>query len=131
VELHTVRDVSIPRQNRRRWIVGTRADVSRGNRAGESARRTRRLISWVSNALGADTFPVIAAHPRAARFAFMAGMMLRQFIAAFFLMPEARGVPLERMNERAQWPSKKSRAAICDAATDECPMRKIKDKEYI
>jgi hypothetical protein len=32
-------------------------------------------------------------------FAFFAGMMALQFIAAFFLMPETRGVALERMND--------------------------------
>src|SRR6266851_724385 len=32
-------------------------------------------------------------------FAFFAGMMALQFIAAFFLMPETHGVALERMHE--------------------------------
>jgi MFS family permease len=31
---------------------------------------------------------------------FFASMMVLQFIAAFFLMPETRGVALERMNEQ-------------------------------
>jgi hypothetical protein len=34
-----------------------------------------------------------------APFAFFARMMVLQFIAVFFLMPESRGVALERMNE--------------------------------
>src|SRR6202034_2863287 len=50
---------------------------------------------WISNALIAGAFPVIAAHSKAAPFAFFAGMMLLQFIAAFFFMPETRGVALE------------------------------------
>ncbi len=54
---------------------------------------------WISNALIAGAFPVIAANSKAAPFAFFAGMMLLQFIAAFFLMPETRGVALERMSD--------------------------------
>jgi MFS family permease len=55
---------------------------------------------WIFNALIAGSFPVIAAHSNAAPFAFFASMMVLQFIAAFFLMPETRGVELERMNEQ-------------------------------
>jgi sugar porter (SP) family MFS transporter len=54
---------------------------------------------WIFNALIAGAFPVIAAHSKAVPFAFFAGMMILQFIAAFFLMPETRGVALERMND--------------------------------
>jgi sugar porter (SP) family MFS transporter len=54
---------------------------------------------WIFNALIAGAFPVIAAHSKAVPFAFFAGMMVVQFIAAFFLMPETRGVALERMND--------------------------------
>ena len=54
---------------------------------------------WIFNALIAGSFPVIAAHSKAAPFAFFAGMMVLQFIAAFFWMPETRGVALERMDD--------------------------------
>jgi sugar porter (SP) family MFS transporter len=54
---------------------------------------------WIFNALIAGTFPVIAAHSKSAPFAFFAAMMVLQFAAALFLMPETRGVALERMNE--------------------------------
>jgi sugar porter (SP) family MFS transporter len=50
---------------------------------------------WIFNALIAGTFPVIAAHSKSVPFLFFAIMMILQFIAAFFLMPETRGVPLE------------------------------------
>lgn len=41
-------------------------------------------------------------------FAFFVSMMVPQFIAAFFLMPETRGVALERMNERLRMSGRKS-----------------------
>ena len=55
---------------------------------------------WILNALIAGAFPVVAAHSKAAPFAFFAAMMLLQFIAALEFMPETRGVALERMSER-------------------------------
>jgi hypothetical protein len=39
-------------------------------------------------------------------FAFFAGMMTLQFIAAFFLMPETRGVALERMKDLLRTPNR-------------------------
>jgi sugar porter (SP) family MFS transporter len=59
---------------------------------------------WISNALIAGAFPVIAAHSKAAPFAFFAGMMLLQFIAAFFFMPETRGVALESVSDLLRAP---------------------------
>jgi sugar porter (SP) family MFS transporter len=53
---------------------------------------------WIFNALIAGTFPVVAAHSKSVPFVFFAIMMTLQFIAAFFLMRETRGVPLERMS---------------------------------
>lgn len=53
---------------------------------------------WIFNALIAGTFPVVAAHSKSLPFVFFAIMMTLQFIAAFFLMPETRGVPLEHMS---------------------------------
>jgi len=53
---------------------------------------------WIFNALIAGTFPVVAAHSKSLPFVFFAIMMTLQFFAAFFLMPETRGVPLERMS---------------------------------
>jgi hypothetical protein len=43
-----------------------------------------------------------------APFAFFARMMVLQFIAAFFSMPEARAMALERMNERLRMSGRKS-----------------------
>jgi sugar porter (SP) family MFS transporter len=54
---------------------------------------------WIFNALIAGSFPVIAAHSKSVPFLFFAIMMTLQFIAAFFWMPETRGVPLERVSE--------------------------------
>jgi sugar porter (SP) family MFS transporter len=54
---------------------------------------------WIFNALIAGTFPVIAVHSKSIPFVFFAIMMTLQFIAVFFLLPETRGVPLERMSE--------------------------------
>jgi MFS family permease len=59
----------------------------------------RSATHWIFKALIAGSFPVIAAHSKAAPFAFFASMMVLQSIAAFFLMPETRGVALERMND--------------------------------
>jgi sugar porter (SP) family MFS transporter len=63
---------------------------ARGQAVGSSAH-------WILNAIIAGTFPIIAAHSSAAPFAFFASMMILQFIAAFFWMPETRDVELERM----------------------------------
>jgi len=54
---------------------------------------------WIFNALIAGSFPVIAAQSKSIPFVFFAVMMTLQFTAAFFLMPETRGVPLERISE--------------------------------
>jgi hypothetical protein len=59
-----------------------------------------RLIATAHRARRVGAFPVIAAHSKSAPFAFFARMMVLQFIAAFFLMPETRGVALERVNQR-------------------------------
>jgi sugar porter (SP) family MFS transporter len=54
---------------------------------------------WILNALISGTFPIVAAHSKAAPFAVFAGMMALQFVAALLFMPETRGVMLERVNE--------------------------------
>jgi MFS family permease len=54
-----------------------------------------------------QAFPVIAgiaAHSKGASFAFFAGMMLPQFIAAFLFMPETRGSALECMSNLLRAP---------------------------
>src|ERR1700722_7552381 len=61
---------------------------------------------WILNALISGAFPVIAAHSKSAPFAFFSSMMVLQFAAAFFLMPETRGIALERMNELMRGPGK-------------------------
>jgi sugar porter (SP) family MFS transporter len=54
---------------------------------------------WLLNAVISGVFPIIAAHSKAAPFAFFAAMMVLQFIAVLFFFPETRGVPLEQMPE--------------------------------
>jgi SP family arabinose:H+ symporter-like MFS transporter len=71
---------------------------------------------WIFNALITGTFPVIAAHSKSLPFVFFAIMMSLQFVAAFFLMPETRGVPLERVSALLRAPRRTLRAVICDAA---------------
>jgi MFS family permease len=51
-----------------------------------------------------QAFPVIAAHSKGAPFALFAGMMLLQFIAAFFFTPQTRGVARERMSDLLRAP---------------------------
>jgi hypothetical protein len=67
----------------------------------------RHATHWIFNAPIARTFPIIAAHSKSAPFAFFASMMVLQFIAAFFLMPETRGVAPERMYERLRMSERK------------------------
>jgi hypothetical protein len=108
---------------RSRWTRGTRGCPGRGigvrfrwrsvSRASINSRELMLFCTtwatfsqrgsatyWIFNALIAGSFPVIAAHSKAAPFAFFASVMVLQFIAAFFLMPETRGVALERINEQ-------------------------------
>jgi sugar porter (SP) family MFS transporter len=54
---------------------------------------------WLLNAVISGVFPIIAAHSKAAPFAFFAAMMVLQFITVLFFFPETRGVPLEQMPE--------------------------------
>ena len=54
---------------------------------------------WILNAVISAAFPVIAAHSRAAPFAFFAIAMIVQFFVVFALFPETRGVALERMED--------------------------------
>jgi sugar porter (SP) family MFS transporter len=61
---------------------------------------------WVLNALISGAFPVIAAHSKAVPFAFFGCMMVLQFVAAVFLMPETRGVALERMGGMLRVPGR-------------------------
>jgi sugar porter (SP) family MFS transporter len=87
---------------------------------------------WILNALIAGAFPVIAAHSKSAPFAFFSSMMVLQFAAAFFLMPETRGVALERMNE-LMLGSRQNRGAAQYVNTWRMNERggMIKDKENI
>jgi hypothetical protein len=52
---------------------------------------------WLLNAVISGVFPVIAAHSKAAPFAFFGAMMALQFITVWFFFPETRGVPLEQL----------------------------------
>jgi len=54
---------------------------------------------WILNALISGAFPIITAQSKSAPFAFFAGMMALQFVAALLFMPETRGVALERMSD--------------------------------
>jgi sugar porter (SP) family MFS transporter len=76
---------------------------------------------WILNALIAGTFPIIAAYSKPTPFAFFAGMMALQFVAALLFMPETRGVSLEQMNERLGTPRPEQRTAICEPAVRSSP----------
>jgi len=52
---------------------------------------------WLLNALISGLFPVIAAHSKAAPFAFFAAMMVLQLLIVGLFFPETRGVPLEQI----------------------------------
>jgi hypothetical protein len=90
-----VRRRSIHRRHRHRRIDSARFRIPRGDRAGASTRRVRGLF---------QAFPVIAAHSKGASFAFCAGMVLLQFIAAFFFMRERRGIAFESMSDLLRAP---------------------------
>jgi sugar porter (SP) family MFS transporter len=55
---------------------------------------------WIMNALIAWSFPVVAAHSRAAPFALFAGMMLVQLVTVLAVYPETRGITLEEMEKK-------------------------------
>jgi SP family arabinose:H+ symporter-like MFS transporter len=55
---------------------------------------------WVMNALISWSFPVIAAHSKAAPFVFFAAMMLLQFFIVLLAYPETKGIALEDMDKR-------------------------------
>jgi sugar porter (SP) family MFS transporter len=63
---------------------------ARGQSVGSSAH-------WLLNAMITGVFPVIAAHSKAAPFAFFSLMMVLQFVTVLFFFPETRGMPLEQM----------------------------------
>jgi sugar porter (SP) family MFS transporter len=54
---------------------------------------------WAMNAVIAGVFPIVAAHSKAAPFVFFALMMVLQFVAVYFLLPETKGIALERIGE--------------------------------
>lgn len=55
---------------------------------------------WAMNAAISWTFPVLAAHSKAAPFAFFAAMMVLQFIIVYTIYPETKGVTLEDMQKK-------------------------------
>jgi SP family arabinose:H+ symporter-like MFS transporter len=55
---------------------------------------------WAMNAAISWTFPVLAAHSKAAPFAFFAAMMVLQFVIVYSIYPETKGVTLEDMQKK-------------------------------
>ncbi len=55
---------------------------------------------WAINAAISWTFPVLAAHSKAAPFAFFAAMMVLQFVIVYTIYPETKGVTLEDMQKK-------------------------------
>lgn len=55
---------------------------------------------WVMAALISWTFPMIAAQSGGHAFGFYAGMMVLQLLWVLFVMPETKGVPLERIQRQ-------------------------------
>ena len=53
---------------------------------------------WVTDAIVAGTYPLIASHWQAAPFAFFAAMMVLQFFLVLFIYPETKGISLEQMH---------------------------------
>lgn len=63
---------------------------SKGQSLGSSAH-------WITNALIASVFPILARYSKAIPFAFFAGMMVVQFLTVLFVYPETKGYTLESM----------------------------------
>ena len=55
---------------------------------------------WVMNALIAGIFPAVAAHSKAAPFAFFAAMMVLQLVVVWRWFPETKGIALEDMERK-------------------------------
>jgi MFS transporter, SP family, arabinose:H+ symporter len=55
---------------------------------------------WIMNALISWAFPIVAAHWKAAPFAFFSAMMIVQLVVVSALYPETKGVTLEDMEKK-------------------------------
>ena len=55
---------------------------------------------WITNALIAATFPIVAQRSGAAPFVFFASMMAVQFFVVLFIYPETKGATLEQLQEQ-------------------------------
>ena len=66
---------------------------SRGQSIGSSSH-------WITNALIAAVFPIVAARSAAYPFYFFAAMMGLQFVLVLFVFPETKGVSLERIQAK-------------------------------
>jgi len=55
---------------------------------------------WIMNALISWAFPIVAAHSKAAPFAFFAAMMVVQLVLVAAVFPETKGVTLEEMEKK-------------------------------
>ena len=63
---------------------------SKGQSVGSSAH-------WITNALIASIFPMLARYSKSIPFAFFASMMVVQFLTVLFVYPETKGYTLESM----------------------------------
>jgi SP family arabinose:H+ symporter-like MFS transporter len=55
---------------------------------------------WITNAIIAGVFPIIAVHHAALPFYFFAAMMLLQFFIVLFIYPETKNLSLEQMQRQ-------------------------------
>jgi sugar porter (SP) family MFS transporter len=70
------------------------------NRVRAKGQSLGSFTHWWMNAAISLTFPWVAAHSRAAPFAFFAAMMALQFFVVLFWFPETKGVTLEQMQKK-------------------------------
>lgn len=69
------------------------------------------FVHWTMNAVIAQLFPVFAEQSGGFPFAIFAVLMVGQLIWVLLVMPETKGVPLEKMRDRLDLPPAERRAA--------------------
>lgn len=69
------------------------------------------FVHWTMNAVIAQLFPVFAEQSGGIPFAIFAVLMVGQLVWVLWVMPETKGVPLEKMRDRLNLPPARGRAA--------------------
>jgi hypothetical protein len=70
---------------------------------------------WTMNAVIAQLFPIFAARSGVFPFAVFAVLMAGQLLWVLYVMPETKGVPLERMRDRLNMPRRGERTPAATA----------------